>query len=120
MLKGIKNSSDVQDPGKIVRNIWKRLTPKKRAEIIVKSKNGSSFVYDLPPPEDHSTRGSGTVRVVKPFDLAEVQVNVSSKDYDELKKTGEFDIMKRQDGTLALVKRCKSQAGNCNIFVDKV
>ena len=119
MLDGIKKRSDVRNPASIVRNIWRRLSPSKRAQIKQRELKDERFVYDLPLPEDHSTRGTGTVRVVKPFKLAEVQVNVPGAAYERIRKSGQFQTMKRNDGTIALVKRCKSRSGNCNIFVDK-
>ncbi len=120
MLKGIKERSDVRDPGAIVGNIWKKLTPQKKASIKAREASGKHFSYDLPLPEDKPTRGTGTLRMVKPFKLAEVQVNLSIKDYLSALKSGLFSKMKRNDGTTALVARCKSENKNCNIFVDKV
>lgn len=121
MLSGIRKRSDVspQSAKRIVADIWYRLTPKKRAQIKAREIKGEKFTYDLPLPEDFGTRGAGTVRVVKPFHLAEVQTNVSPADYARILRSGQFERMKRQDGTIALVKRCKSQRGNCNIFVDR-
>lgn len=120
MYTGIKNRSDVRNPAAIVSNIWKKLTPQKRAIISAQAKKGKSFKYDLPLPDDRATRGTGTLRMVKPFKLAEVQVNLSLKDYLAALKSGLFSKMKRNDGTTALVARCKSENKNCNIFVDKV
>lgn len=120
MVKGIQKRSDVRNPASIVRSIWRRLSPIKRAQIRNKDAKGEQFTYDLPLPEDHATRGTGTVRVVKPFDLAEVQVNVPAEDYEQIRSSGMFQRMKRNDGTIALVKRCKSRSGNCNIFVDRM
>ena len=119
MLKGIKHGSDVANPAAIVSSIWQRLSPSKRAEIKAKEARGGTFKYDLPLPEDMQTRGTGTLRIVKPFKLAEVQVNLSVKDYLHALKSGLFSRMKRGDGTTALVKRCKSDKGNCNIFLDQ-
>lgn len=119
MIRGIRRSSDVRDPVRIVKDIWKRLPGQKKLSIISKEKKGHRFVYDLPLPDDHKTRGVGTVRVVKPFKLAEVQVNVTPSSFEKIKRTRQFQNMRRQDGTVALVKRCKSKKGNCNIFVDK-
>ena len=121
MISGIAKRSDVSRPqaAGLVRDIWRRLSKKKQVQIATKAKKGKKFLYDLPLPEDHSTKGSGTVRVVKPFDLAEVQVNVTRKAYNALVKTGLFQRMKRQDGSIALVKRCKAKGGNVNIFVDR-
>lgn len=119
MYEGIRKRSDVRNPGKIVRDIWKRLSPRKKAQIKSQAAKGKPFKYDLPLPEDHPTRGIGTVRIVMPFNLGEVQVNVSPKAYARILKSGLFERMRRQDGTIALVKRCKSKAGNCNIFIDR-
>lgn len=120
MIAGIRKSSDVRDPEQIVRNIWKRLPASKQAQIVSQDAAGKPFRYDLPLPDDHPTRcPAGTVRVVDPFNLAEVQVNVSPQHFKALEDTKMFERMKRNDGTTALVKRCKSQKGNCNIFIDK-
>ena len=118
MTEGIRTRSDVRDPEAIAQSIWHRLSPRKRAEIKRKEEKGASFKYDLPLPEDHVTR-SGTIRIVEPFKLAEVQVNVSPAAFTGIEKSGVFKKMKRQDGTTALVKRCKSKSGNCNIFIDR-
>lgn len=120
MYEGIRKRSDVRNAASMVVSIWRRLSPGKRAEIKRKEEKGASFKYDLPLPDDHATRGSGTVRVVKPFKLAEVQVNVPGGAYDRIRKSGMFQTMKRNDGSTALVKRCKSNSGNCNIFVDRM
>jgi len=120
MVKGINKRSDVKNAGQIVSNIWKRLTPATQAKFRAREAKGEAFKYDLPLPKDFPTKGTGTVRVVEPFNLGEVQVNVSKSDYDHLKSTGEFDIMERNDKSLCLVKRCKSDKGNVNMFVDKV
>lgn len=120
MLEGIKKRSDVSNPAAVVGNIWRRLSPRKRADIKRRELKGEKFVYDLPLPEDHATKGTGTVRVVKPFNLAEVQVNVPASTYNRLGRSRMFQRMKRQDGTTALVKRCKSKSGNCNIFIDRM
>ena len=120
MYEGIRKRSDVRNPASIVASIWARLKPSKRAEIKRKEEKGASFKYDLPLPEDHATRGSGTVRVDKPFKLAEVQVIVPAGAYDRILGSGLFQRMKRNDGSTALVKRCKSNSGNCNIFVDRM
>ena len=120
MIAGIRKSSDVRDPEQIVRNIWKRLPASKQAQIVKQDAAGTPFRYDLPLPDDHPTRcPAGTVRVVDPFNLAEVQVNVSPQHFKALDNTRMFEHMKRNDGTTALVKRCKSSKGNCNIFIDK-
>ncbi len=119
MLKGIEKRSDVRNPAAIVASIWKRLSPTKRSEIKRRELAGKPFKYDLPLPDDKTTRGPGTLRMVKPFKLAEVQVNVSLKDYIAALKSGLFQKMKRGDGSTALVARCKSTNKNCNIFVDK-
>lgn len=120
MLQGIKKRSDVSDPAAVVGGIWRRLSAKKRAEIKRREAKGERFVYDLPLPQDCATKGTGTVRMVKPFNLAEVQVNVSRACYAALQKSRLFQRMKRQDGSTALVKRCKSRRGNSNIFVDVI
>ena len=120
MYTGIKKSSDVRDPCKIVKAIWSKLSEGKKDAIRKQAAAGKTFIYNLPLPDDRPTRGTGTIRTVKPFNLGEVQINVSGKDFDDLKKSGLYDTMKREDGSLALVKRCKSGAGNCNIFVDKM
>ena len=120
MKAGIDKRSDVRNPYAIVKNIWARLTPAKRAEIRSREAKGEHFKYDLPLPDDRTTRGAGTLRMVKPFKLAEVQVNLSIRDYMDALKSGLFTKMKRQDGTIALVARCKSENKNCNIFIDKV
>lgn len=120
MLEGIKKRSDVRNASSIVVSIWRRLKPSKRAEIKRRELKGERFRYDLPLPEDHATRGSGTVRIVKPFKLAEVQVNVPGESYKRILGSGLFTRMKRNDGSIALVKRCKSNQGNCNIFIDRM
>lgn len=120
MYEGIRKRSDVRNPSSIVASIWRRLSPSKRAEIRRKEEKGRSFKYDLPLPEDHATKGAGTVRLVKPFNLAEVQVNVKNDVYDRILRSGLFEKMKRNDGSIALVKRCKSSSGNCNIFIDRM
>ena len=120
MYQGIKKRSDVKDVGAVVGSIWKRLSSAKRASIKARETKGERFKYDLPLPDDRATRGTGTLRMVKPFKLAEVQVNISAKDYLAALKTGLFSKMNRNDGTIALVKRCKSPSGNANIFVDKI
>lgn len=119
MVKGIKRSSDVRNPYAIVKNIWTKLTSSKKAEIKRREAKGERFKYDLPLPVDKPTRGTGTVRMVKPFKLAEVQVNLSVADYLTALKSGIFSRMKRQDGTTALVARCKSPEKNVNVFIDK-
>lgn len=120
MVDGIDKRSDVEDPERIVRDIWRRLSPIKRAKIKVQDATGKKWKYDLPLPVDNPTLGKGVIRTVQPFKLAEVQANVSGQTYDEVERTGLFERMKRQDGSIALVKRCKSEKGNCNIFLDKV
>ncbi len=120
MVKSIKVRSDVRNPYAIVNNIWAKLTPTKKASIKAREAKGEPFKYDLPLPDDRATRGTGTLRMVRPFRLAEVQVNLSIKDYLAALKSGLFSKMKRSDGTTALVARCKSENKNCNIFVDKV
>jgi hypothetical protein len=120
MVKGIKARSDVRNPYAVVTNIWNKLTPAKKASIKAREAKGEPFKYDLPLPDDRATRGTGTVRMVKPFKLVEVQVNLSVKDYLAALKSGLFSKMKRNDGTTALVARCKSKEGNVNAFVDHV
>jgi hypothetical protein len=120
MYQGIKTHSDVRNPAAIVSNIWKKLTPAKRLAISQKASKTGTFKYDLPLPQDLVTRGTGTLRMVKPFKLAEVQVNLKLSDYLAALKSGLFSKMKRNDGSTALVARCKSATKNCNIFVDKV
>ncbi len=119
MVRGIKKSSDVRNPYAIVKSIWAKLSPSKRLEIKHREAKGERFHYDLPLPDDRATRGIGTLRMVKPFKLTEVQVNISPKDYLAALHSGLFQKMKREDGSIALVARCKSQKKNCNIFVDK-
>ncbi len=120
MVRGIKKSSDVRNPYAIVKSIWAKLSPSKRLEIKQREAKGERFHYDLPLPDDRVTKGQGTLRMVKPFKLTEVQVNISPKDYLAALHSGLFQKMKREDGSIALVARCKSQKKNCNIFVDKV
>ncbi len=120
MRNGLESRSDVKNPSAIVGNIWKKLTPQKRANIKARELKGEHFKYDLPLPDDRATRGTGTLRMVKPFKLAEVQVNLKISDYLAALKSGLFSKMKRNDGSTALVARCKSATKNCNIFVDKV
>jgi hypothetical protein len=120
MLKGIISRSDVKDAGAVVGNIWKRLTPRKRMEIKRRELKGESFQYDLPLPQDVPTKGIGTLRVVKPFNLVEAQVNVSARDMAAMKRARIFSAMKRNDGTIAQVARCKSKDKNVNIFVDQI
>jgi len=120
MVLGIKRSSDVRNPYAIVSNIWRSLSASKRAELQSRAKKGEAFKYDLPLPQDKATKGTGTLRMVKPFNLAEVQVNLSVKDYLSALKSGLFSKMKRQDGSTALVARCKSKEKNCNLFIDKI
>lgn len=119
MRAGIERSSDVEDPDRIVRDIWRRLSPMKRAKIKIQDAAGKSWKYDLPLPIDRKTHGTGVIRTVQPFKLAEVQANVSPTTFQELEGSGLFEHMKRQDGSTALVKRCKSEKSNCNIFIDK-
>jgi len=119
MVQSINKSSDVRNPWAIVNNIWLRLSPKTKAQIRARERKGEHFKYDLPVPDDRATKGTGTLRMVKPFNLGEVQINLSARDYADALRSGLFQTMKRQDGTTALVKRCKSDKGNCNIFVDK-
>lgn len=119
MVSGIRKRSDVPDPLGIVKRIWSNLSDKKKVEIINKERKGASFKHILPLPEDKITVGPGTVRMVKPFNLAEVQVNLRLGDYLHALKSGIFSKMKRQDGTTALVARCKSKDKNVNVFIDK-
>jgi len=120
MVKGIKNSSDVRNPYAIVKNIWLKLSPETKADIKKREAAGEQFKYNLPLPDDRVTKGEGTLRMVKPFRLAEAQVNVSKKDFEAVKKSGIFKPMKRQDGSTCMVARCKSEKGNVNIFADEV
>lgn len=120
MVKGIKARSDVRNPYAVVNNIWNKLTPAKKTSIKAREAKGEQFKYDLPLPDDRATKGIGTVRMVKPFKLVEIQVNLSIKDYLAALKSGLFSKMKRNDGSTALVARCKSNAGNVNAFVDQV
>lgn len=120
MVHGIDERSDVQDPERIVRDIWRRLSPVKKAKIKIQDATGKKWKYDLPLPADNPTIGKGVIRTVQPFKLAEVQANVTGQTYDEVEATGLFERMKRNDGSIALVKRCKSDKGNCNIFLDRV
>lgn len=119
MVNGIKKRSDVRNPYAIVKGIWARLPAHTRNDIIKREKAGERFHYDLPLPDDRQTRGIGTLRMVKPFNLAEAQVNVSKKDMDAVKKSGIFRPMKREDGSICQVARCKG-ARPVNIFVDEV
>ena len=120
MVLGIKKGSDVRNPYAIVKSIWSRLSHGKQDEIRHREATGETFKYDLPLPDDRATKGTGTLRMVTPFKLAEVQVNLNAKDYLASLKSGLFSRMKRGDGSTALVKRCKSDKGNCNIFLDQV
>jgi len=121
MRDGIRRSSKASNPNPtaVTMNIWKRLSPEKRKEIIRLSANGKIYKYNLPVPDDKKTKGAGTLRLVKPFRLAEVQVNVSSNDMKDVIESGIFKTMKRADGTICHVARCKSKDRNVNIFVDK-
>jgi len=119
MVKGIKNSSDVRNPYAIVKNIWLKLSPATKADIKRREAAGEQFKYNLPLPDDRVTKGEGTLRMVKPFKLAEAQVNVSKKDFEAVKKSGIFRPMKRQDGSICQVARCKGERP-VNIFVDEV
>lgn len=118
MKKGIAKGSDVRDPAAVVTALWRRLSPVKRAEIKAREAAGKSFRYDLPLPQDATHKG-GIIRVVKPFKLAEAQLDVTDKTYKDLERTGIFKPMRRQDGSTALVVRSKSPQGNANIFVDR-
>jgi len=119
MVKGIKNSSDVRNPYAIVKNIWLKLSPKTKQDIKKREAAGEQFKYNLPLPDDRVTKGEGTLRMVKPFKLAEAQVNVSKKDMEAVKKSGIFKPMRRQDGSTCQVARCKGERP-VNIFVDEV
>jgi len=119
MVKGIKNSSDVRNPYAIVKNIWLKLSPATKTDIKRREAAGEQFNYNLPLPDDRVTKGEGTLRMVKPFKLAEAQVNVSKKDMQAVKKSGIFRPMKRQDGSTCMVARCKGERP-VNIFVDEV
>ncbi|MDD5616318.1 MAG: hypothetical protein PHH85_08970, partial [Candidatus Methanoperedens sp.] len=119
MVLGIKKRSDVRNPYAIVKNIWARLPAHTQRDIIAREKSGERFHYDLPLPDDRATHGTGTLRMVKPFNLAEAQVNVSKKDMKAVKKSGIFRPMKRDDGSICQVARCKG-ARPVNIFVDEL
>lgn len=121
MVKGIRKSSG-GNPYAIVKSIWSKLSPSGKAKIRAREAKGEHFKYNFPLPVDKPTKGIGTVRIVKPFNLAEVQVNLSVKDYLTALSSGIFSKMKRGDGTTVLVARCKSdrpKERNVNIFVDK-
>jgi len=92
MVKGIKKSSDVRNPYAIVKNIWARLSPSKRAEIKSREAKGEVFHYDLPLPDDKTTKGEGILRMVEPFKLVEGQMNLSKKDWELAKKSGLFAL----------------------------
>ncbi len=120
MVKGIKNRSDVRNPYAIVKNIWLRLPAHTKQDIKRRAAKGEAFKYNLPLPKDLPTHGTGTLRMVKPFKLAEAQVNVNKKDMQAVRKSGIFKPMKRQDGSTCQVARCKSGKGNVNIFADGI
>ncbi len=119
MVRGIKRSSDVRNPWAIVKRIWEGLSPEKKKDILRREASGERFNYDLPLPDDRDTKGVGTLRMVKPFKLAEAQVNVSAKDMQAVKKSGIFKPMAREDGSTCMVARCKSRTP-VNIFVDEM
>lgn len=119
MVTGIKRSSDVRNPYQIVMNIWKRLPVHTQADTRRRAAKGEVFKYDLPLPKDLATRGTGTLRIVKPFKLAEAQVNLTAKDMAVVKASGIFRPMKRADGSTCQVARCKG-IHPVNIFVDQV
>lgn len=119
MVLGIKKSSDVRNPYAIVKNIWAKLSSATRQDIIKRVAKGERFNYNLPLPDDRVTKGQGTLRMVRPFKLAEAQVNVSKKDMEAVKKSGIFRPMKREDGSICQVARCKGERP-VNIFVDEV
>ncbi len=119
MVRGIKRSSDVRNPWAIVKRIWEGLSPEKKKDILRREAAGERFNYDLPLPDDRDTKGTGTLRMVKPFKLAEAQVNVSAKDMQAVKKSGIFKPMAREDGSTCMVARCKSKTP-VNIFVDEM
>lgn len=120
MKTGISKRSDVRDPDSVVRRIWSRLSKMRKASIRHKANRGERFKYDLPLPQDMPTLGRGTLRIVKPFKLAEAQINVKTSDMNEVKKSGIFESMRRQDGSICQVARCKSKNRNVNIFVDRM
>jgi len=120
MAEGIRKRSDVKNPIQTARNIWERLKPASKQDIINRAKRGEKFKYNLPLPDDRETHGTGTLRMVKPFKLVEVQANVSGKDLEDARRSGLFRSMKRNDGSTCQVARCKSKEGNVNVFVDKV
>lgn len=114
MTKGIMKSSDVSE-GEArghARRIWATLGAEDRRKA-AKAKR-----YDLPLPQDAHHSG-GVIRVVKPFNLAEAQIDVTPRVFEALARTGIFQKMRRSDGTIGLVKRAKSIKGNVNIFVDR-
>lgn len=119
MVKGIKRSSDIKNPYAIVKRIWDNLSPAKKRDILKREASGEVFKYNLPLPDDRKTTGTGTLRMVKPFNLVEAQVNISKKDMAAVKKSGIFSPMKREDGSTCMVARCKGKAP-VNIFVDEV
>jgi len=120
MVTGIKKSSDVRNPYAIVKNIWAKLSSQVRQDITQRAAKGERFNYNLPLPDDRVTKGQGTLRMVGPFKLVEGQVNISKKDMAAVKKSGLFKSMKREDGSICQVARCKSEKGNVNIFADEI
>ncbi len=119
MLKGIERRSDITraEGDRIVRDIWKKLPAAKKLAIKKSALQGKIFRYELPLPEDNTTQGTGVVRMVKPFNLVELQANVKTKIYRFLRSSGLFQTMQGRDGE-RLVKRCKSPQGNVNVFID--
>ena len=120
MAEGIRKRSDVKNPIQTAKNIWERLKPASKQDIINRAKKGETFKYNLPLPDDRETHGTGTLRMVKPFKLVEVQANINAKDFADAQRSGLFRSMKRNDGSTCQVARCKSREGNVNVFVDKV
>jgi len=119
MVKGIKRSSDVKNPYAIVKRIWANLSIEKKRNILKREASGEVFKYNLPLPDDRETKGIGTLRMVKPFNLVEAQVNLSTKDMEAVKKSGIFSPMKREDGSTCMVARCKGK-NPVNVFVDEL
>lgn len=119
MIKAIGKRSDITpaEANKIVHDLWRKLPAAKKLSIKKSALKGKKFRYDLPLPNDNKTHGQGIVRMVKPFNLVEVQANVKTKVYQVLKESGLFQIMHGKDGE-RLVKRCKSKKGNVNVFID--
>lgn len=115
MTQGLMKTSDIPESEARVhaRRIWEKMPSGDRRKARWDAK-----AYDLPLPLDRTHRG-GIIRVVKPFNLAEAQIDVSPQTFEILARTGIFQRMRRGDGTIGLVKRAKSNKGNVNIFVDR-